>query len=111
MLVTTRYGLDEAERNVQRWAPPDALDEFWEIRAQDVYVYPEPSDEFVEQVGLSIPRKKRPRNKDLPIIAGAVSANADWLVTNDKTDFGRLYGKKPCGVEVVRLITALTRLR
>ena len=48
--------------------------------------------------------------KDAPILAAAVEARADLLVTGDRAHFGRLYGRKVRGLEVVPTATALARL-
>lgn len=107
-LCTTEYALDEAERNVQHWRP-DRLEAFRKTR-EGIQVYPEPSVELMNRVISTIPQKKRPRKKDWPILAGAVSANADWLVTRDAEDFGPLYDRRVCGVEILRPQAALDRL-
>lgn len=39
---------------------------------------------------------------DTPVLAGAVSAGADWLVTSDRKDFDHLYGTTVEGVLVLR---------
>ena len=36
--------------------------------------------------------------KDRPILAAAIAASADYLVTGDKSHFGHLYGTRVSGV-------------
>lgn len=45
--------------------------------------------------------------KDAPILAAAVNASADLLVTGDSRDFGRLFGLTLRGVKVVTPAEAL----
>ncbi len=45
--------------------------------------------------------------KDAPILAAAVHAGADLLVTGDARDFARLYGRTLRGVQVVAPVRAL----
>lgn len=46
-------------------------------------------------------------DKDAPILAAAVAAQADILVTGDRTHFGHLYGKVIGGLRVLTLRDAL----
>jgi hypothetical protein len=48
--------------------------------------------------------------KDAPILAAAVGARVDLLVTGDRKHFGHLYGTIRRGVEVVAPAEALARL-
>lgn len=48
--------------------------------------------------------------KDAPILAAAVQARADGLVTGDRTHFGPLYGRRFEGVLVLSPAEALARL-
>jgi predicted nucleic acid-binding protein len=48
--------------------------------------------------------------KDAPILAAAVQAKADILVTGDRSDFGAFYGKRLRGVEVLTPKLALERI-
>jgi predicted nucleic acid-binding protein len=45
--------------------------------------------------------------KDAPILAAAVHAGADLLVTGDAGDFGRFYGRTLRGVQVVAPVRTL----
>jgi predicted nucleic acid-binding protein len=48
--------------------------------------------------------------KDAPILAAAVQAGADLLVTGDRRDFGALYGRTLRGVQIVLPAVALERV-
>ena len=48
--------------------------------------------------------------KDAPILAAAVHAQADFLVTGDRRDFGHLFGLTLRGVKVVTPAQALAAL-
>lgn len=52
-------------------------------------------------------RQMVPDPKDLPILAGALWAGADMLITGNSKDFGGLYNKEVRGCNVVRPRTAL----
>ncbi len=108
-LLTNEYGLDEAERNVQRWRPA-ALEDFRALREQ-VRTCADPTEQMENLVSSQLPRGVRLPRKDLPIMAGAVTVAADWLVTRDSKDFRPLYGKTVFGVGVLSLGTALMRLK
>jgi predicted nucleic acid-binding protein len=41
-------------------------------------------------------------DKDRPILAAAVAAKADFLLTGDIQHFGRYYGQDLCGVQILR---------
>ncbi len=107
-VIATEYAWDEAERNLQQHKP-EALSEFYKLK-ESIGILPEPSDGLVADVAASLTRKKRLPNKDLPILAGAISASADWLLTHDGDHFGSFYDETVLGVEVLRPGTALERL-
>jgi predicted nucleic acid-binding protein len=39
--------------------------------------------------------------KDRPILAAAIAASVDYLITGDKSHFGHLYGTRVSGVYVI----------
>lgn len=51
-----------------------------------------------------------PDPHDAPVLAGAVSANANWLITANVAHFGHLYNKEIRGVLVLNPETALRQL-
>jgi hypothetical protein len=48
--------------------------------------------------------------EDAPILAAAIDARADLLVTGDRTHFGRLYGRSMQGTTVVTPADALAQI-
>jgi predicted nucleic acid-binding protein len=48
--------------------------------------------------------------KDAPILAAAIDARCDWLVTGDRRDFGHLFGTEQRGVRVMPPSEALQRI-
>jgi len=52
-------------------------------------------------------REQRLPFKDAPILAAAVHAKADLLVTGDTRDFGHLFGRELRGTRVVTLAMAI----
>ena len=107
-LLATPLAWDEAERTVQR-DYPDALDEFYALR-QDIEICLEPSVWLLARLQALLPHEKQLPKKDLPILAGAISAAADLLLTHDEDHFGPLYGAEVEGVEILRPITGLWRI-
>lgn len=49
-------------------------------------------------------------DKDRPILCGAISGSADYLLTGDKKDFGHLFGKAVQGVKIVNVHLLLAEL-
>lgn len=49
-------------------------------------------------------------DKDRPILCGAISGSADYLLTGDKRDFGHLFGKTVRGVKIVSVQLLLAEL-
>ena len=102
-LVTSPHAIEEARRNVNLKSPAEAssLDDLLES---------------VERVAEADPRlvawaadQGLPPG-DAPILAAAVAAEADALVTGDRSHFGRLFGRRVGGVEVLSLAEAIGRL-
>ena len=99
-LLTSTHALEEARRNLELKSGgferrlADAL-------AQTTVVAEAPTAvvEWAQEQGLQL--------KDAPILAAAVHAKADLLVTGDTRDFGRLFGRTLRGVQVVALARAV----
>jgi predicted nucleic acid-binding protein len=108
-LLTTEYAWDEAERNLQQQMP-EVLPKFYDLKSR-IGIVAEPSEGLVNHLASYIPRNKRPPNKDLPIIAGAIFAAADYLITHDGEHFEPLYGERIYDVEIQRPATVLARLQ
>jgi predicted nucleic acid-binding protein len=85
VVMTTDRVFGEAEENLQEKAPA-SLDEYALLKPI-LWRCPEPSDALAEHLSSVI---RYP--KDRPVLAGAISAKADWLLTWDDDHFGHLYG-------------------
>ncbi len=93
-LVTSVYAVDEARRNITR-RYPERLTRL-ESYLKMLSLVPEPNAELLEEaVGYGLPAK------DAPILAAAIGASCDYLVTGDKRHFGHLYGRVVRGVRVL----------
>ena len=86
-LLTSPYALEEATRNVLlRY--PSLVHELDRLK-ESLQLAPEARKEHIAwAISVGVPEK------DAPILAAAVQARADCLVTGDKHHFGHLYGKK-----------------
>jgi predicted nucleic acid-binding protein len=100
---TSPHALEEASRNLRVKYPAamSALDRLVSV----VSVEPEAS---AKDVGWAL-EQGLPAG-DAPILAAAVHARCDVLVTGDRTHFGPLYGRRLHGVEVLPPADALARL-
>lgn len=102
-LVMSSYALEEARRNLALKCPDSRSLSARTIR--HVSQTPEASPSLVrwaEAQGLPA--------KDAPILAAAIQAEANYLVTGDKRDFGPLFGRTLKGVRVVSPVGILTLL-
>ncbi len=95
-LFMTEYALAEAEGNLRKKSPK-SLSEFQRLKPT-IQVCRTPPRELESRVSKAAPLVPR---KDLPILAGAVFAEVDWLVTYDDEHFGNLYGKDVHGVLIL----------
>lgn len=61
--------------------------------------------EFVNSKSFSVIKmseiQELVRDKDVPILLGAYSASCSHLLTGDKRDFGKYFGKKILGIKIV----------
>jgi uncharacterized protein len=99
-VVTSRHALDEARRNLEiKSRGFDArLAEILE-RVALVGEAPSPIVQWARSEGLPL--------QDASVLAAAVHARADLLVTGDARDFGRFYDRTLHGVQVVSLARTL----
>jgi predicted nucleic acid-binding protein len=102
-LTTSRLALDEARQNIagkraERAATLEQIAELIEIGREPG------STHLAEAAAHGLP------DKDIPILAAAISQKADLLVTGDRRDFGHLYGHQPGEVEVIGLAGAIERV-
>jgi uncharacterized protein len=102
-LVTSRLAREEASSNltIKR---PERLVVLKKLMAS-LDLATEPGERYLEKAS----RHGLP-DKDIPILAAALSSSASLLVTGDRRDFGHLYGNRIEGVEVVGLGTAIERV-
>jgi putative PIN family toxin of toxin-antitoxin system len=87
--ATGEYNLIEIERNLTK-KMPDVLPIYRKyLPLLNLEVIPMPSSGTISKLfGLT-------SNKDIPVLASAISSDADFLVTGDKKDFIKLKGKCP----------------
>jgi len=102
-LFASPFALDEARRNIAR-KHPAKIAELEQLIAQ-IAVCREAGAEDVRWA-----RSTGLPDKDAPILAAAVQAKADILVTGDRADFGSFYERHLRGVEVLPPRTALERI-
>jgi len=90
--ATGEYNIIEIERNLTR-KMPDALPVYRKyLPLLNLEVIPLPSPVEIKKLsGLT-------SDKDMPVLASAISGDVDFLVTGDKKDFIKLKGKCPCKV-------------
>ena len=98
-LVTSNFVMGEVQRNLPR------TDQIERLRGlmRAVRVVALEKWDLPEAVVLP--------EKDRPVLAGAVQAKADHLVSGDKKHFGPLYGKTIRGVRITAPTELLTVLR
>jgi predicted nucleic acid-binding protein len=99
-LITSNYVMGEVQRNLRLVSQIERLRVL--MRSVQI-VSSEPLPDIPET--LTLPEKDR------PVLAGAVLAKADHLVTGDKRHFGPLYGKIICGVRITAPSELLAVLR
>ena len=90
-LVTSDYAVEEAARNTPHPYQRERLEELLEI----VEIVP---------AGVLAPDLRgdvQLRDKDWPILSGAVTAGATHLITGDLRDFGVYFGQQVLGVLIL----------
>ena len=99
-LCASRHVIEEARRNVVTRSPTGVADlERIVQRFERVAEAPAKLVKWAGTHGLGA--------GDAPVLAAAVAAKADGLVTADRPNFGHLFGTKPGGVTVASLAEAL----
>jgi predicted nucleic acid-binding protein len=93
-LVSSRYALEEAARNIAVKFP-ECVAEFNTLIA-GLLLVAEPS-----QAEIQLAATRSLPDKDVPILAAAIAARAAALVTGDRRDFGHLYGTTVEGVAIL----------
>ena len=90
ILHTSAYALEEARRNLRDEQSLARLKRLIE----GLSLVPEADTRF-------IPSSVILREKDKPILAAAIAARAQYLVTGDSRDFGTFFGKTVAGLMVL----------
>ena len=89
-LITSRYALAEAERNLETGGQRPPLTAFAKnLRLVDVVA------------GGQLPDGVKLVEKDVPILLAAIEAGATHLLTGDRRHFADLYGKSVKGVKIL----------
>lgn len=90
-LLSSHYAVEEARRNLSE---PEQLVRLEELIALLELVSGVTLDEaFFDTLDL--------RQKDWPILGGAIAGRASHLITGDRRDFGPLFGREVGGVMIV----------
>ena len=92
ILVADRYVIEEALRNLSIHRP-EAVSELHEI-VKSLTVVP------TRLVSAKIPVNIQLPEKDIPVLAGAISSGCDILMTGDSRHFGQLFGQTVGGVTI-----------
>jgi uncharacterized protein len=100
-LVTSEYALDEARRNLATAEQRKRLDAL----SEPLEVAP------ARTLDPSLRRDVELRDKDWPILGGAMAAGATHLITGDLKDFGLFMGQAGLGTVVMTTARYLKSLR
>jgi len=92
VLLTSDYAIEETRRNLSEPSQLELLSEL--LRSVESY----PAASLDPALRGDIER----REKDWPILGGAVAARATHLITGDLRDFGPYFGTKLLGVMILR---------
>ena len=104
-LLSSEYAFEEARRNVRLKTSAGSLEPFDAATIRIIHVQ-EASRAALEQaqsVSLS-------DASDIPILAAAIQAQADALVTGDRRAFGRFFGQRVGRLRILRLRDAITEI-
>lgn len=93
-LCSSAFAVEEASRNLRR-KQPEALDGLSRLLAEIEIGNAPPGDAMTAAATFGL------ESKDLPILAGALAARADLLVTGDRRYFASLFGTSAAGVQVL----------
>jgi len=88
-LVTSAYAFEEARRNL---SDEEQIERLQTLVGQ-LSIVPESDVELPNGVEL--------KEKDVPILQAALASDASHLLTGDRRDFGRYFGKRLAGVLVM----------
>ena len=104
-LLSSEYAFEEARRNLALKSPDASLERFEAATALIIPVQEAsgPALEQAQSVKLS-------DASDIPILAAALQAGADALVTGDRRAFGPFFGQRIGSLRILRLRDALTAI-
>jgi predicted nucleic acid-binding protein len=102
-LISSAFAIEEGRRNVASKRPDRTA--AYERLVADLDASAAPSSEH-----LAIARQVELPPKDVPILAAALAARADLLVTGDRTRFGHLFGRSLGHLVVHRPTDALSAI-
>jgi uncharacterized protein len=100
--ISSAYAFDEAHRNLVRKSPNALV--YWPAISSAIGLAPIPDREHLVWAEGQVVAK------DAPILASAVIARVDWLVTGDRRDFGHLFSTTQRGVLIMTPSEAVRRL-
>jgi predicted nucleic acid-binding protein len=89
-LLTSDYAMEEARRNAVATDHQERLARLME--AVEIVATPRSSPTLATPAGIRLPEK------DQPILAAAIRAEASHLLTGDKKHFGNYFGQTVCGI-------------
>ena len=104
-LLSSEYAFEEARRNLRLKAPEGAVEKFELAAGLIVRVQ--------EAGGMALQRAQSVHLSDvsdIPILAAAIQAGVDGLITGDHRAFGAFFGQRIEGVRILRLRDALTEI-
>jgi predicted nucleic acid-binding protein len=103
-VMTTEYVFGEAEEHLQEKSPK-SLGEYHSLKSilETCHEPPETLAEHLERLIRD--------EDDRPVLAGAIYARADWLLTLDDKHFGHLYGIEVYDVLITTPAQGLHRFR
>lgn len=90
VLVTSAYAVEEALRNLKEKEQIERLEHLL-LKTKIIPTHPH----------KNLPLNVEVRDKDQPILAAALFAKADYLITGDYRDFGKYFGKNINGTTVL----------
>jgi predicted nucleic acid-binding protein len=93
-LCSSTFAIEEASRNL-RTKRPESLDRLSSLLA-GIEIGNAPSVK-----AMAAAAKFGLESKDLPILAGAIAAGADLLITGDRRHFASLFGTSAAGVQIL----------
>lgn len=104
LLITSIYVMAEVQRNLPHVAQIERLRSL--MASVEVRTLPDSFEDHLEVAEiLALPAKDR------PVLAAAIQARADYLITGDKKHFSQWFGKTVGGVRIEPPTHLLTHFR